>query len=453
MNRAFALLVALTGFMELFDGTVIQTALPRIGADLGVDAATASVAMAGYFGAVAATIPVCGWLALRFGVRRTFTIGIVVFAVASLAAGMATTLGALLALRLLQGVGGAMMLTIGQLAILRNAPKEMLLNVTAYLVWPALAAPVIAPVVGGIVTDSIGWRWLFFINVPIGILGAAMALRLAPVRLASEAKPKLDGIGAVLLALGLGLTIPTIELSSEHLSLLGGLAIGLGLLLCAAAVVWMLRTANPLLDLRAFSIPTFRVGNGVGALYRLVVGTVPVMLTLLFQLHFGWSAAIAGAAVMFLFAGNLGAKPFANYSVRRWGFRAVIVGATLVGSATVGLAAALMPDTPFWAIGLLLFVSGSARSIGFTAYMSMQYADVPKERMDSAGPLSNTTQQLSSALGIALFVGLLTWLLGAVSASVAFGVVFTAMAAGLLATTAGVLGLGRGAAAHLMAQK
>jgi len=448
MSKAFALLVALTSFMELFDGTVVQTALPAMGRDFGIAPETAAVTMAAYFGAVAATIPLCGWLAERMGVRAAFLSGVALFTFASALCGFVPLGEAgflwLLVFRIAQGVGGAAMITVGQLAILRVAPREKLLNVTAYLIWPALAAPVIAPLAGGLITDAFGWRWLFWINLPLGVFAVIAALRVVPALEASLGR-RLDWRGAVLLGFGLSVTIPALQLGEVVSPEVRLAAAAAGMLALIAGVIWMLRSPEPLLNLRVFEISTFRAGNLQGAIYRGVVSAVPVMLTLFFQTGFGWSAALAGAAVMALFAGNLGIKPFANFAVRRWGFRAVIIGATIAGSATLVLAANLSPRVALFEVILLLVVSGAARSIGFTAYTTIQYADVPKDQMAAASPISSTVAQLATGLGIACFVALF-------STSKSFSVTLASMAGVLLATALPALWMSRRTASHIISK-
>jgi len=408
--RSLALLVALAGFMELFDGTVIQTALPAMGRDLGVSATTASVAMAAYFAAAAGAIPICAWLTDRVGARVAFTGAIAVFVLASLWCGSSVDLTWLVFGRIVQGVGGAVMMTVGQIVILRDAPKDRLLNITAYLVWPALAAPVIAPVIGGLITQTFGWRWLFWINLPLGVLAVIASLRLTPGKRDGHEPRPLDLAGAILLAVGLCISIPGLAMVEYGAAPARITAIVVGGLSLVAAVIWLLRHKNPLLDLRAYRFETFRAGNGAGAIYRAVVASVPVLLTLLFQLAYGWSAVNAGLLVMVLFFGNLSIKPFANYSIRRWGYRLVVVAATLLGAAALVILSFVRESTSLWLVVPILYLSGAARSVGFTSYMTMQYLEIPKAEMASANPLSNTVHQVATALGIAGSVGLVSTL-------------------------------------------
>lgn len=445
--RGFALLVAATSFMELLDGTIIQTALNRIGSDLDVALSASALAMSAYFAAVAAVIPLTAWIADKYGIRNSFVLGIVSFTVASLFCGTASSFGELLVFRILQGAGGAVMINVGQLSILRSTAKSNLLRATAYLIWPALAAPVLAPPIGGIITDMAGWRWLFFINVPLGLVAAFVAYRLAPKQdeVALGVIPKLDRVGAMLLAGGLFVLIPALSLVGLGAapSRIAAIVIGFGC--CVAALVWLLRVETPLLDLRLYSIDTFRVGNASGALYRAVVATAPVLLTLMFQTAFHWSAAFAGFMVMWLFIGNISIKPIANFLVRRFGFRPVIVGATLAGAITLAISAFVTREVPVVSLAALLVLSGAARSIAFTAYASLQYSDVPTAKMSSANPLSGVVQQIAVALGIAVFVGGLSFFGGGAGEAKAFQLILIVMAVCLAASSLGAIRLSNNA--------
>jgi EmrB/QacA subfamily drug resistance transporter len=440
--RGFALLVAATSFMELLDGTIIQTALTQIGSDLGVSVSASALAMSAYFAAVAATIPLTAWFADKYGVRNSFVAGIALFTLASVFCGTSVSFTELLIFRILQGFGGAVMINVGQLSILRSTPKKHLLRATAYLIWPALAAPVLAPPIGGVITDIAGWRWLFFINVPVGLIACALALALAPKQDIDGGHVKqLDVAGALLLATGLFALIPAlslVELGNDPLRLL---AIAVGVALCLTASAWMLRAKQPLLDLRLYAIETFRAGNASGALYRSVVATAPVVLTLMFQSSFHWSATFAGLMVMWLFVGNISVKPLANFVVRRYGFKVVIVTATTLGAGTLALSALLTPTMNTAMVAALLAFSGAARSTAFTAYASLQYSDVPPRQMRSANPLSGAVQQVATALGIAVFVGGLSIFNGGEQNSMAFRVVLIVMSLCLLASNYGALRL------------
>jgi EmrB/QacA subfamily drug resistance transporter len=283
--------VAATFFMEFLDGTVLVTAIPSIADDFGVAAASVNITMTAYLMTVAMGIPLSGWLAERFGARRIFCVAIALFTVASLLCALSQDLTMLTLSRILQGAGGAMMVPVGTLVVLRGTPKSELLRATAYLVWPGLLAPVLAPLVGGALTTYLSWHWIFLINLPLGVAAFLAALRLVP-RAAGDRKRRLDWLGLALTTFGVGALVVGLELAGSHpegpwtlLSVVSGTAA------LASAVLWMLRAANPLFDLTVFSTRTFRATNSGGFIYRLTISAVPFLLPLMFQEGFGWSPA------------------------------------------------------------------------------------------------------------------------------------------------------------------
>ncbi|TFB73310.1 MFS transporter [Cryobacterium glaciale] len=403
LNRPLALLVAGTTFMEILDGTIIQTAAPAMAVDLGVDAVDINIAMTAYLLTLAIGVPVSGWLADRFGTKRIFAWAIVIFTVASALCALSTTLPMLVAMRVLQGVGGAMMVPVGRLAVLRQIEKRDLLDAMAYLTWPALLAPVLAPVVGGVIADTVGWQWIFLINVPIGIVAFLAALRLVPA-IDPVYRRRLDWAGFVLVGVALAALVLGMEQVGSATSnwwWAGGL-LALAAVVGGCAVLRLRRTKHPLLDLTALTIPTFRVGNVGGGVYRLVIGAAPFLFVLLFQTGFGWSAVQAGLLVMAVFGGNVLIKPATSPLIRRFGFRTVIVGSNIGGAVVFVLCAFIDPSTPITVIAVLLFASGVFRSIGFSGYNSVQFADVPTALTSSANTLASTLQQVAAGLGIAV---------------------------------------------------
>ena len=402
-NRGLALLVAVTAFMEFLDGTVIQTAAPAMAREFGVRAADINVAMTAYLLALAVCIPATGWLADRFGSRQVYLTAIVVFGVASVLCAVAPDLFWLCVFRVLQGVGGAMMVPVGRLAVLRAVEPRDLLDAMAYLTWPALLAPVIAPAVGGVLADTVGWRWIFLINVPIGVVTLIAGIALVPR--AEELRPvPLDWSGLVLIAIALAALVMAGELVGETHT--DWLAVTLALVVTAVSGClfwWRLRRAkHPVLDLSALRIHTFRAGNAGGGVYRLMIGAVPFLVTLLFQAGFGWSAARAGLIVIALFVGNIGIKPATTPLIKRFGFRAVIVWSNAIGAAILLGLVFVDPSTPIVVTVVLLVASGAFRSIGFSGYNTIQFVDVPPELKNGANTLASTMQQVASGLGIAV---------------------------------------------------
>jgi EmrB/QacA subfamily drug resistance transporter len=402
-NRGLALLVAITAFMEFLDGTVIQTAAPAMARDFGVRAADLNVAMTVYLLALAVCIPATGWLADRFGARRVYVTAIVVFTAASVLCAGAPDLFWLCVFRVLQGIGGAMMVPVGRLAVLRAVEPRDLLDAMAYLTWPALLAPVVAPVVGGVLADTVGWHWIFLINVPIGVATLIAALRLVPP--GDEPRPvPLDWSGLLYLAGALAALVIGGELIGEtpaRWSLVAVAFIATALIGCLAW--WRLRRArHPALDLAALRLGTFRVGNVGGGVYRLMIGAVPFLVTLLFQSGFGWSASRAGLIVIALFVGNIGIKPVTTPLIKRLGFRRVIVWSNALGAFVLLGMVLVDPATPIVVTVVLLVVSGALRSIGFSGYNTIQFVDVTAELKNGANTLASTMQQVAAGLGIAV---------------------------------------------------
>ena len=401
LQRPLALLVAGAFFMEILDGTVIAPAAPHIAADLGVAAVDVNVAITGYLLTLAVLIPISGWLADRFGARRVFTAALVIFTVASAGCALAPTLPVLTATRVLQGVGGAMMVPVGRLAVLRTTPKRDLVRAIAFLTWPALVAPVIAPALGGLLANYASWRWIFVINVPLGIAALVLALRIVPDVRGPRRYP-LDRRGFLLTAGGAAALV--VGLESIGAARWGSAVTGLVLaaVLLTVAVLHLLRARRPLLDLRVLRVATYRLTAAGGSVYRMVITAIPFLLPLLFQLGFGWSAAQAGLVVIALFVGNVGIKPATTPLMRRFGIRTLVLFSIAASAVCLVGMAFLTEDTPLPVVLLLLLASGIVRSTGFTAYNSVAYADVESDRMTGANTLMSTLQELGAGLGVAV---------------------------------------------------
>jgi EmrB/QacA subfamily drug resistance transporter len=396
-----ALVVAAAFFMEQLDGTILVTASPRIAADFGVSAADINITMTAYLITVATAIPIGGWLASRFGARAVFLAAIVVFVGASALCAASSDLTALTASRVLQGLGGALMVPVGRLVILRTARREDLLRAIAYITWPGLLAPVLAPLVGGIITTYLGWQWIFLVNVPIGAAVTVFALLL--IRDSARDRSRLDWLGLVLTTVaifsligGMELVAGTDEMPLAVAALAGAAVFG------AASILWLLRASTPLLELRVFAIGTFRAGNAGGSLFRLAISGAPFLLPLLFQDAFGWSPIQSGLLVTAVFIGNVAIKPATTPLLRRFGFRTVLLASTLAAAACFALFLTFTAATPLPIVFAVLLVSGIVRSVGFSAYNTVQFADVPPETLGSANTLSATLTQLAAALGIAV---------------------------------------------------
>jgi EmrB/QacA subfamily drug resistance transporter len=397
------LLVAGSLFMEILDGTVIAPAAPHIAADFGVPAVAVNVVVTAYVLTLAVLIPISGWLTDRFGARPVFMTALAIFTLASVACAAATSLPMLTATRVLQGVGGAMMVPVGRLVVLRTTAKSELMRAIAYLTWPALVAPVIAPALGGLLSTYASWRWIFLVNVPLGLAGLALARGLVPDVRGSEVE-RLDWRGWALTAAGVAALVVAMESIGSATPNRTGVAVALAVAVSSltAAVLHLLRVRRPLLDLRILRIATYRVTASGGAVFRAVISAIPFLLPVFFQVGFGWTAAKAGLLVIWLFLGNVAIKPLTTPLMRRFGIRPVLLGALVASAACLVGLALLEAGTPLPVLVALLSLSGIVRSIGFSAYNSVAFADVEPERMTAANTLMSTLQELGAGLGVAV---------------------------------------------------
>ncbi|HET6734309.1 MFS transporter [Mycobacterium sp.] len=404
-----ALLVAGAFFMEILDATIIAPAIPLIADSLGVEAVDVNVAISAYLVTVAVLIPATGWMADRFGVRRVFITAIAVFTIASIGCAASVSLPMLVGMRVLQGIGGAMMVPVGRLAVLRYSDKSDLVRAIALLTWPALAAPVIAPALGGAIATFGSWRWIFLINIPIGIVGFLLALKLIHDQPTPSAR-SLDWRGMLLI--GLGISAALIALEHIRVSGTDWLFVGIGGVLAAVlligAIGHLLRSDAPLLQLKVLRVQTLRITVTAGSLYRMVITAVPFLLPLQFQLVFGWSPLASGLMATVLFVGNLTIKPVTTPLMRRFGIRNVLLVNGIASVGCFGLLALIQPGVPVAAMVAILYVSGALRSIGFTAYNSLAFADVHGDDLTHGNTLNASIQELAAGIGIAIAALLLS---------------------------------------------
>jgi EmrB/QacA subfamily drug resistance transporter len=402
------LIVACALFMQNLDSTVIATALPQIAASIGSDPLSLSLAITSYLLSLAVFIPASGWMADRYGARTVFRWAIAVFTVASVLCGLSNDLVELTLARIVQGIGGAMMVPVGRLVVLRTVPKSELVRAWAYLSVPALLGPVLGPPLGGFLATYASWRWIFMLNVPIGVLGFILVSLFIENIKASERAP-LDLVGLVFSGICLASLMFGFELAGREGVPLW-VAVALLALGIAAGAAYLRHAAgrdHPALDLLLFRIPSFAITVGGGMLFRIGVGALPFLLPLMLQLGFGLTPFASG---LITFAGAAGAvlmKTTARPILRRWGFRTVLLGNAVLSSAFLLACAAFRPETPEWAILAILLVGGFFRSLEFTALNALAFADVPPPRMSQATSISTTAQQLSLSLGVALGATLL----------------------------------------------
>jgi EmrB/QacA subfamily drug resistance transporter len=401
-SAVIALLVAGAFFMEQLDGTVIATALPQMAQSFGIAPVDLNIGMSAYLLTVAVFIPASGWLTDRFGARSVFASAIVTFTVASVLCAASPTLWTFTAARVLQGVGGAMMVPVGRLIVLRNTEKQHFVRMIAYLTWPALAAPVIGPPLGGLITTYSSWPWIFLLNVPLGIAGLALALILIP-NAKGEKNGGFDWTGFALTgfaSFSLMYSLEAIGRSTiDWLVTAPLIAAGLAAGICA--VRHALRAAHPLLDLSAFKVPSYAVTVGGGMLFRAAISAVPFLLPLMFQLGFGLSPLDSGLLVLAVFAGNLGMKPGTNLVLGRLGFRRTLIWNGWLAMATILACGFITASTPVVITVAVLFLNGLTRSMEYTTINSLSFSDLAPARMSGANTLFSMLQQMGNAMGIA----------------------------------------------------
>lgn len=398
--RTVALIVACAMFMENLDATVLATALPTMARDFHVRAPEMSVALTAYLLALAVFIPASGAAADRFGAKHVFRAAIVLFVLGSLACGLSPGLPAMVAARFVQGIGGAMMMPVGRLVLLRSVAKRDMVSAMSWLIMPALIGPIVGPPVGGFIVTYLDWRWIFWLNLPIGLLGIFLVGRfIADIR--EESPHRFDLPGFLLAAPALGCLLFGFEMASRPGA--GGVAIGLigvGLVSGLLYLRHARRTEHPVLDIALMRVPTFRLSVIGGSLTRITQGAQPFLLPLMMQLCFGLSAAQSGSMTLATAIGSFGMKGVAPPLLRRLGFRTSLIWMGLFGTAAYAVCGLFRPAWPLPAVFAVMLVSGLLMSFQFTAYNTIAYDEIDKGRMSAATTFYSTFQQLMLSLGI-----------------------------------------------------
>jgi EmrB/QacA subfamily drug resistance transporter len=397
-----SLIVAAALFMENLDSTVITTALPEIARSMNEDLLRLNLAVTSYLLSLAVFIPLSGWVADRFGARTIFRAAIAVFTLGSVLCGLSHSAPELVAARVLQGIGGAMMVPVGRLVILRTVPKSDLVRALSYLTIPALIGPIIGPPLGGFISTYASWRWIFFINLPIGVLGIYLATRFLD-NIKEPKVPPLDIRGSVLSGIGLaGLVfgfesvdrgaLPNIVVAA--LFAVGGTCIVL-------YVLHARRAATPIIDLSLLKIPTFSLSAVGGSIFRIGMGAMQLLLPLMLQLGFGLSPFASGLLTFAGAAGSMPMKVAAPFMLRTLGFRRALVGCGILSGVFLFSYGLFTQNTPQIVMLLVILVCGFVRSLEFTAINAITYADISSPLMSRATSFSSMLQQLSTSVGVA----------------------------------------------------
>jgi len=389
-------------FMQNLDSTIIATALPAIADSLGESPLHLNVAITCYLLSLAVFIPISGWTADRFGARRVFSAAIIVFTLGSIACGLANSLPVLVAARIVQGMGGAMMVPVGRLVLLRTIPKSELVRAMSYISIPALIGPVIGPPLGGFIVTYSSWRWIFFINIPIGLIGAALVNLFVDNLREQTARPfdfpgfALTGVGLASLAFG----FETVGRGTLPSGIVVGLLAG-GLLCMVLYVRHARRIDHPIIDLALLRIPTYAAATIGGFLFRMGMGALPFLMPLMLQVGFGLDPLSSGLLTFASAAGAMTMKATVTPILRAFGFRAVLIGNTVICSAFLFSYSFFRPTTSHTVIFLALLAGGFFRSLQMTSINTLSYADVPPGMLSRATSLTSMGQQLSQSVGSA----------------------------------------------------
>lgn len=455
-SRATAILLGLTVaagfFMDGLDSTALTTALPEMARSLGESPLRLSMAITSYLISVALFIPVSGWIADRFGARDVFCAAILLFTIGSALCGLADSFEMLVATRVIQGMGGAMMTPVGRMILLRSFPPGQLVRAMTWLAVPGLAGPMMGPLVGGFLTTHASWRWIFYVNIPIGLLGILLAARYVEnFRAATPARFDfrgflLAGCGLVLLQLGFD-TIGRGAVSP---------AVTAGIIAAACLSLWAYRLharrrTNAVIDLRLLNIRTFSVGVIFGGLWRTAAGAIPFLTPLMLQLGLGYDPLQSGSLTFVSAIGAMTVRAGVGVTLRRFGFRSTLLFSGALGGVMMMGFALIGPSTPYWAIMAYLFAYGFARSISYMSITTLSYGDLTPDNVSRGSSFGAVVQQMSQSCGVALGATLLALLAGPGGAATLhdFSLVFVMVGVAALLITLGFLRLEPGDGAHV----
>jgi EmrB/QacA subfamily drug resistance transporter len=400
-KRVLPWLIAVAFFMESLDTTILNTAVPTIATALHVAPLSMKSVLASYTLSLAVFIPISGWMADRIGTRRVFASAIGIFALGSFLCGMSSNIHMLVAFRILQGVGGSMMVPVGRLTLVRTFAKSELVRAMSFVSIPALIAPMLGPIAGGLIVGYLHWRLIFFVNIPIGLVGLYLVYRHLPDY--REHTDPLDVAGLILFGSGVALLSYVLEVFGEHslswLEILGLLGVSIALL--AGYGFHATRTAHPMLRLTLFRIRTFRAAVMGSFVTRLGIGGIPFLFPLLYQVGLGFTPIQSGLLLMPQAIASMSLKPAMPRILARFGYRAVLVSNTLAMGLQILLFAAIGKGTPVWLIVIEVFFFGFFTSLQYTSMNTLVYADVNEQEESGASSIASTVQQMAVSFAVA----------------------------------------------------
>ena len=400
-KRLLPWLIAVAFFMESLDTTILNTGVPTIAAALHVAPLSMKSVLASYTLSLAVFIPISGWMADRFGTRRVFASAIGIFTLGSFLCGISSNIHLLVAFRILQGCGGAMMVPVGRLTMVRTFAKSELVRAMSFVAIPSLIGPMLGPITGGLIVAYFHWRLIFFVNIPIGLVGLCLVyFHLPDYR---EHTDPLDVAGLILFGSGVALLSYVLEVFGEHTlsarEILAALAVSI--LLLAGYGLHATRTPYPMLRLVLFRIRTFRAAVNGSFLTRLGIGGIPFLFPLLYQVGLGFTPVQSGLLMMPQAIAAISLKMTMPRILARFGYRAVLVSNTLIIGLMILLFATIGRGTPVWLIVIEVFFYGFFTSLQYTSMNTLVYADVTEEQASSASSIASTMQQMAISFGVA----------------------------------------------------
>jgi len=412
-RRYLPWLVAVALFMENLDATIVNTAVPTMAASLAVEPLSLKAVLTSYTLSLAVFIPVSGWVADRFGTCRVFKLAIWLFLLGSLGCGLAPNVPLLVASRILQGIGGAMMTPVGRLALVRTFPRSEMLRAMNYVIIPALLGPLLGPFTGGLIVHVTSWRMIFFVNIPLALAGLWLTRRYMPDYREPDAPP-LDRWGFLFFCSGIALLSYVLEVFGEHHHATGPLAAMAAVSLALLALYgWHARrTPAPLIELALLKVRSFRISVLGGFVTRLGFGGMPFLLPLLYQLGLGYLPWQAGLLTMPQALAAMGMKIISRPLLKRFGHRTILLSNTVLLGLTMMAFTQIDRGVPLFGILALSFTQGFFASLQFTAMNSLVYADIDDHDASKAGSIASTAQQLSLSFGVAIGSLVASWFLG-----------------------------------------
>ena len=402
IKRLLPWLVAVAFFMQSLDTTILNTAVPAIAKAMDVTPLNMKSVLASYTLSLAVFIPISGWMADKFGTRRVFAAAIGLFTLGSILCGVSVNIDMLVACRVLQGLGGAMMVPVGRMTMVRTFPKSELIRAMSFVSIPSLVGPMVGPLFGGLIVHYLHWSVVFFVNVPVGLAGLYLVYRFLP-DYREEKTHALDIVGLILFGSGIALLSYVLEVFGENRLSEGEMfgLLGLSLVLLTGYGIRATQTAFPLLQLGLFKLRTFRSAVGGSFFSRLGLGGIPFLFPLLYQIGLGFTPIESGLLVMPQALAAMGLKVIVPKILARLGYRTVLIGNTLILGVLIMLFATIDVGTPMWRIALQSFILGFFTSTQYTSMNTLVYADVTAQQTSAASTIASTGQQMSISFGVA----------------------------------------------------